>query len=238
MTNTVKTDVQKLAPGSVIDLFQLDATAQLGGGSILYFHPGVNELNETIYWDGQAYLRYPIDIEGFEYSTSGTLPKPKIKIANISGVISTLIHGNDDILGAKLTRIRTFIKYLDAVNFVGGVNPYGTPDPTCSFNDEVWFIDRKSSENLIYIEFELSSAFDVTGVKLPKRTCIQNVCTWRYRSAECGYAGSNYWNTSDAPVGLLSLDVCGKRLSSCKLRFPAANAPLPYGGFPGVTQYQ
>ena len=46
------------------------------------------------------------------------------------------------------TRIRTLAKFIDAVNFapIGGnpsVNPFGTPDPTAEFPQEVHAIDRK-----------------------------------------------------------------------------------------------
>jgi len=60
---------------------------------------------------------------------------------------------------------------------------------------------------------------------------VQNICPWRYRSSECGYTGTAYFNANDQSVTTLEQDVCGKRLSSCKLRF-GEFAELPYGGFP------
>ena len=33
----------------------------------------------------------------------------------------------NDLNGAKFTRIRTLARFLDAVNFTGNTNPYGTP---------------------------------------------------------------------------------------------------------------
>lgn len=109
----------------------------------------------------------------------------------------------------------------------------GTADPNQYLDREIWFIDRKSAENKVFVEFELSAAFDVAGVLLPRRQCIQNVCTWAYRSAECGYTGGPVADRNDEPVTDLADDVCGKRLSSCRLRF-GQYAPLPFGGFPGA----
>ncbi len=65
---------------------------------------------------------------------------------------------------------------------------------------------------------------------------IANVCQWEYRSPECGYSGSDYWDKDDNPVSVLSQDRCGKRLASCVLRFGGSGGvePLPFGSFPGV----
>lgn len=226
---TIELDIQSLAPGTLVDLFELDTTSL--GGDKTYFHPGTNELTNNVVWQGITYTRFPIMVEGFERTGSGTMPRPKIKVANVTGAISALAYLYQDLVGAKVTRRRTFLKYLDAVNFTGGVNP--SADPNVGFPDEIWNVDRKSAENGIFVEFELAAAFDVAGILLPRRQCIQNVCTWKYRSAECSYTGGPVANISDVPVTTLPDDVCGKRLTSCKLRF-GATAQLPFGGFPGV----
>jgi len=297
----IEASAQKLVPGAIVDLFELDYSS-LVGGEILYFHGGVNGLGDDVVWGGITYTRYPIDAEGFERSSSGIVPRPKIKVANIMGNISSLSYQYQDLVGSKLTRRRTFVKYLDAVNFPGGINYQA--DPNVAFPDEVWTIDRKSSENAVFVEFELSAAFDVMGVLIPRRHCIQNTCTWAYRSAECGYIGlggvatkndvaitgtsgtysrvgttvtvtaagtwvlgnsytiesssgnlvSGVYTISTGGSGTFifatgisgttsgnciirsgstSTDKCGKRLSSCKLRF-GTNAELPFGAFPGV----
>jgi len=225
---SIESDVQGLSPSALISLFELDTTSL--GGDKTYFHPGVNTLGNNIVWQGITYAKFPIEVSGFEKSGSGTLPRPTIKVANITGMVSSLAKTYQDLIGAKVTRRRTFAKYLDAVNFPGG-NP--TADPNVAFPDEVWNIDRKSAEGPIFVEFELAAAFDVAGIQLPRRQCIQNLCTWKYRSAECGYTGGAVATNLDIPTSDLTQDVCGKRLVSCKKRFGEHN-PLPYGGFPGV----
>ena len=86
------------------------------------------------------------------------------------------------------------------------------------------------------IEWELTAPYDLVGVKLPRRQCIQNVCVWKYRGTECNYTGTLYFDKNDAPVQTAQLDVCGKRLNSCKIRWAATDksTPLPFGGFPAV----
>ena len=81
------------------------------------------------------------------------------------------------------------------------------------------------------VSFELASKLDLPGVKVPKRQLVGNICQWAYRSSECSYTGSNYWNAQDETVGSLAEDRCGKRIGSCKLRF-GENATLPFGSFP------
>ena len=60
-------------------------------------------------------------------------------------------------------------KHLDAINFPGGINPLGTPDPTAEFPQEIYKIDRKASENREVVTFELAAVFDLVGVIAPKR---------------------------------------------------------------------
>ena len=214
--------LQAVAPGAIIELFELELNAaQHGVNETYYFHAGVNATNSgNIIWNGQVYLAFPIEATDFEYTGTGSLPRPKLRISNIFGTITGLILSLPNGLeGAKVTRIRTLARYIDGVNFPGGTNPLGTPDPTAEFPREIYYIDRKAAENRDLIEFELASAFDLVGVRAPKRQCVSNVCQWTYRGAECGYAGNAYFNFNDVPVGAIGQDVCGKRLRSCELRF-------------------
>lgn len=243
---TITAEIQKLAPSAIIELFVLDATAF--GGGLYRFHAGTNQLSANIVWQGDTYTAFPIQATGFDYSGNGQLPRPKIAVANALGTITALVLNYDDLLGAKLTRKRTLAQYLDDVNFNAQsleldfvAQDYririSAADPNAEFADDVFYVDRKVNETKDVVEFELAAAFDVAGVQLPRRQIIQNVCVWKYRGTECGYSGSNYWNAADQSVATLGQDVCGKRLSSCKLRFGEYD-PLPFGSFPaaGLTR--
>ena len=216
-------DLQQIAPSAIIELFELELNAtQHGVTETYYFHAGVNATgsNGDIIWNSQAYMRFPLEAEGFEYSGQGQLPRPKLRISNILGTITALILTLPSGLeGAKVTRIRTLARYIDGVNFPGGTNPYGSPDSTAEFPREIFYIDRKTVETRDVIEFELAAVFDLIGVRAPKRQCVSNVCQWKYRGPDCGYAGNAYFNTNNQPVATLALDACGKQLSSCELRF-------------------
>ena len=187
----IVSDLQSIAPSAIIELFELQLVPSLHGtGDVYRFHAGVNSKNNgNIVWAGNEYLAFPVEADGFEYSGSGQLPRPKIRISNLIGSITTiLLILPNGLEGAKVTRIRTLARYLDAVNFTGNTNPFGTPDPTAEMPREIFFVDRKTSENREIVEFELATAFDLQGVRLPKRQCISSICQWTYKSAECGYS--------------------------------------------------
>ena len=86
--------------------------------------------------------------------------------------VNTTTAGND-LTGATVTRIRTLARFLDAVNFPGDINPYGTPDNTAEFPQEIYKIDRKSAENREVVQFELAAVFDLAGIRAPKRQCTR-----------------------------------------------------------------
>jgi lambda family phage minor tail protein L len=231
-------ELQSVTPSAIIELFELQLNSAIQGVGDLYrFHAGTNmNANGDIVWNGNSYMAFPIQASGFEYNGNSQLPRPKIQVANILGTITAIILSLPEGLeGAKVTRIRTMARYLDAVNFSGNTNPYGTPDPTAEFPREVYYIDRKSAETRDMVEFELAASFDLAGVKSPKRVCISNICQWVYRSAECSYTGSAYFDANDVATTAAN-DVCGKRLTSCQARF-GSSAQLPFGSFPGIGTY-
>lgn len=214
-------ELQSVAPSAVIELFTLELNvAQHGIAETYRFHAGTNVSGGNLVWAGNTYLAMAIEASGFEYSGNGQLPRPKIRVSNTMGTITALILSLPNGLeAAKVTRIRTLARYLDGVNWPGGVNPLGTPQPDCEFPREVFFLDRKSAETREVVEFEMCSAFDLANVRAPKRQCIANICPWVYRSAECSYSKPGYFDINNDPAGSLALDVCNKRLDGCETRF-------------------
>jgi len=313
--------LQEINPGAIIELFTLELDATLHGSTTIYrFHNGANlNANGELVWNSNSYLRFPIQCEGFEFTGTGTLPRPTISVSNIFGTLTAIMQNvnqttvGNDLNGAKLTRIRTLARYLDAANFapttttttstqtvadpsdaetvtytvtvanVGGsnifvingsnnpvitmkrgstyifnladgtnathplriksdaggeqtttvsgtpgqagatvtyspaypgapsdlryycsshgnamgntitmnnpntiqqqttsssttqTNPYGTPDPTAEFPKEIYFLDRKISENRDVVQWEAISALDLVNVKLPKRIATRDI---------------------------------------------------------------
>lgn len=271
----ITSELQGISPTAVIELFQLELDSVQHGVDTTYYFSGLNQGGtQAITFGGQVYTAIPLEAEGFSYSGQGSLPRPTLRLSNlfstITGLIATLPNGLE---GAKVTRIRTLARYIDAINFppapaylltedgsfilaeddsfiqtdFNGTNPFGTPDSTAIFPKEIYYVDRKSAENRTLIEFELASAFDLAGVRAPKRQCISR-CQWVYKSVECGYDPTvgpgkvvdgvtfTRFTANDVGTTVDSEDVCGKRQSSCECRF-GENKELPFGGYPGIGTF-
>tara|TARA_Y100000401_G_scaffold25920_1_gene18228 strand:- start:10402 stop:10980 length:579 start_codon:yes stop_codon:yes gene_type:complete len=181
-TALVVSDLQNINPSSIIELFTLQLKNSLHGSNSIYrFHNGTSlNNNGEIFWQGNSYQRFPIQANGFAFQR-GKLPRPRITISNATGFMSSIlntinaINPGNDLTGATVTRIRTLAKFIDAANFTGGVNIFGTPDPNSEFPKEIYFVDRKSTENRNIVEFELAAVFDLAGVRAPKRACTRDI---------------------------------------------------------------
>tara|TARA_Y100000401_G_scaffold21090_1_gene14118 strand:+ start:516 stop:1094 length:579 start_codon:yes stop_codon:yes gene_type:complete len=176
-------ELQKINPSSLIELFTVTLDSSLHGATTVYrFHAGsnMNSSGELI-WDGNSYQRFPVKAEGFEFTGKGQIPRPKFTVSNALGTITALMAlvnqttSGNDLTGAKFTRIRTLARYIDAANFTGGTNPFGTPDTSSKLPDEIYFIDRKLSENRDFVEFELVSELDLLNLRLPRRQVTRDL---------------------------------------------------------------
>ena len=171
-SSAIVSNLQNTNPSAIIELFTLQLDNSLHGATTIYrFHNGSSlKDNGEIVWAGNSYQRLPIQAEGFAFR-KGQLPRPTLTLSNALGTITSILLtvnnttvGND-LTGATVTRIRTLARFLDAVNFPGDINPYGTPDATAEFPQEIYKIDRKSAENREVVQFELASVFDLAGIR-------------------------------------------------------------------------
>ena len=123
-TAPIITDLQKINPSAIIELFTLTTDATLHGSAQTYrFHNGTSlNANGDIIWAGNQYLKMPIQAEGFAFR-KGQLPRPTLTISNALGTITAILLNvnqvttGNDLTGATVPRIRTLARYLDAVNF-------------------------------------------------------------------------------------------------------------------------
>ena len=187
VNSAVFNDLQSINPSAIIELFKLQLSTAIHGANTTYrFHSGSNlNANNKIVWKTEEYLRFPIKAEGFAFQ-KGQLPRPKLLVSNAGNVGSSLAGlsisailltvnettpGND-LTGATLTRIRTLAKFIDAANFANGQN--ADTDPNAEFPQEIYFIDRKSSETRELVEFELAAPTDLAGVRIPGRQATRS----------------------------------------------------------------
>ncbi|NDV19995.1 phage minor tail protein L [Pseudodesulfovibrio sp. JC047] len=227
----INSDVQKASPGNLVHLFDIDATGI--GGDVYHFVKATDQ-GQPVRWRGNVYMPLDFEGEGFEVNGQGSLPRPTLRVSHIKTALLGVVRESGDLLGAEVTRWRTFSKYLD-----GGPQA----DPNVHFPPDIYNIDRKIVQNKVFIEWELAASMDQEGKKLPGRQILRDTCTHIYRrwtgcafdysKATCPYTGGGCFDRAGKPC-LEGEDQCGKRLSDCELRFP--HQPLPTRAFPGVAR--
>ena len=199
-----------LSVDSIVEMFEIDVSdigfnnsSSLVNNGIFRFHNAVKLISSNIIWQGNNFIAIPIAATGFEKTARGTLPTPKLALAvNDAGItalteLKTQIRKFDDLVGAKVTRKRTFAKFLDVENFFNQTPPQGfAPDPNAEFPNDIYFIDRKTNENKFVIEFQLASILDVEGLLLPSRTVVASRCIHNYRGEGCLYEYASRKNST------------------------------------------
>tara|TARA_R100000231_G_scaffold44696_1_gene38737 strand:+ start:1746 stop:2366 length:621 start_codon:yes stop_codon:yes gene_type:complete len=184
-------ELQSLNPSSIIELFKLELVEGLHFATgnpdsvptVFRFHAGTSmNSNSDIVWQGDTYQRFPISADGFEFTGTGSIPRPQLVMSNLGGInrnnvvisvtdlmiIVNLTTPNNDLLNAKLTRLSVLASSLDNVNFSSGSNPFGTPNSN-ELPQEIFFIDRKMNEDREAVGFELVSNLDTENKKIPAR---------------------------------------------------------------------
>lgn len=227
-------EVFKLQPDALVEFFEIDFSnlqedfkelerkygkplgASDGSDSVYRFTSNVNGSN-PLYWQGKGYQPLPIETADFESPSDGRLPRPKLTIANPSGLLSSIVAVNHDFHGCKVTRKRTFVKFLDDANFpantfnyedvdgevaiirnraseensttpIEGTNPFGKADPNAHLPDDVYYINRKVLDSKNSIEFEMTSILEIGDLMFPDRQILADHCGFRYRDPKsCGY---------------------------------------------------
>ena len=223
-------ELGNLDPSTLLSFFEIDLSSVVGSISsslikdyaevnpslpnfedskdnILRFHNNIRVFDSYIFWQGKTFFPAPIQAEGYEISSRGILPTPRLSMSSqsdqeteILSLIRRSIRKYGDIVGAKVTRIRTYAKFLDKNNFADIAKYDGTdgsylssfpegyePDPYAELPRDIFFIERKASESKTAIVYELSSSLDVEGVKLPRRTVQSRKCGFAYRGCGCFY---------------------------------------------------
>ncbi len=191
--------------------------------------------DHAVLWDTETYSPHPIKSEGWEISTTGTMPRPKVTVSNLDNSFTALVEENDDLTGGIVRRIRTYGNFLD-----DGPDA----DPGAHLPIDVFVISRKTEHNRQQISWELCAPGDQEGVTLPRRKVVRDYCdkqtrrwtgsVYDYTNATCPYVGApkDAEGVDCAPED----EVFSKRITTCcKARF-GANAVLPTGAFPGAAR--
>jgi lambda family phage minor tail protein L len=241
----IREELEGFSVDDEVQLYTIDASRI--GGSVYHFAPTSVEASDSTFvapqFGGTSYAVLPFTSDGWDYTAGGSLPQPTVRfmiaredndVASMASQFLALLASLDDMLGARVLRIRTLRKFLDDGS---------EPNPQAHLGIDVFTVARKSNQTPDFVEFQLKSALDVEDVVLPRRQVL-NFCqltyrravadgTFDYTDATCPYVGTTYFDANGEPVGDPRQDRCGYRLVDCKLRF-GQNAVLPFGGFPGA----
>ncbi len=225
-------ELTNLTPSALMTFFEIDLSSTVGSiqssllkdyqeisevlpsfqgqsQNVLRFHNNIRVFNSIIFWQGNTFFPAPLKADGFDITSRGVLPTPTLSITSQKedgiealSVLRRTISKYGDIVGAKVTRIRTYAKFLDKTNFSDISEQNGTqgiyasnfpegyePDPYAELPRDIFFVERKSQETKTGITYELSSILDVEGVKLPRRRVLSKKCGFTYRGCGCFYEG-------------------------------------------------
>lgn len=144
----INTHIHEIEPSTPIFLYEINLN-QIRPESINYpttegpikngilrIHNDFNLFNINrgiIKWKGEYYFPFPIYGEQFDITSNGTIPTPKVKFSSqflddefnsFYKYIRMQMNELKDIVGSKVTRRKTFVRYLSADNFEGNVNPF------------------------------------------------------------------------------------------------------------------
>jgi len=240
----INAELSSLTPSSPLQFYEIDLS-EVSPITINFDYNGQQPMNRGILriyndynlfkitsdsygrikWQNNFYYPFPIFSEGFEYTSAGTLPTPKVSISNLSpdysnnsfyNYIRMQMQSLGDIVGAKFTRIKTFLKYLDGSNFSQGYNPYMTNSGIYEMElpRDIYYIDRKTIENKSIVEYQLNTILDLENLVLPGRTILAKKCPFQYRGEGCCYEYNSrltylhsgiYANIQNSPITVKAL---------------------------------
>lgn len=149
----INTHIHELEPTTPIYLYEIDlneiqpisikfSNESVFSDGVIRIHNDYNLFNINrgiIFWKDKAYYPFPIFGEGFDITSNGSIPTPKIKFSSqfledqynsFYKYIRMQMNQLKDIVGAKVTRRKTFLRYLNGINFIGGINPFNEYDET------------------------------------------------------------------------------------------------------------
>lgn len=160
---TIETEIHKQHQSSpLVELFTLDCSS-IGG--LTYRFTNHFAESGSVAFNGLTYTSLPIAATGYELTTSGTQPRPTLTVSNVTSVLLNAVITLGDIVGCKVSRIRTYEKFLDG---------QPTTDTTQYLGPDVYFIEQKSSHTKTAITWQLASSLDRLGTMLPRRQVLKS----------------------------------------------------------------
>lgn len=158
---TIQQIIQQAQTDPIIDLYKLDLT--ILNGSIYYFTPMTAANGTTLVTGNRIWQAMPIMIENLSYSTIDAPAKPTLTVSNINKTLLWGVISLGDLVGATLTRWRTFSSLLTGTSST----------TTSSLPNDKFFVEKKLVHNKMNIQWQLTSVIDKSGASIPKRIFLK-----------------------------------------------------------------
>lgn len=192
----INKEIISLSPSTLVEMFVIDSRDIDNNRlpiseQLIHIHNYVSPELTPIYFDGQMYAAVPCEWKGGELKGDGTQqPRPRFNITNHKGYASRIIRQANGMVGAKITRRRTFAKFLDEQTWPTQAPRWNTPDVNDFLAEDIFYVNKKVSETKDIVAFELVTALDLENVQLPRRKMFALSCGFQYRNGTgCGYDG-------------------------------------------------
>jgi lambda family phage minor tail protein L len=160
-------------------------------------HYTSHEANIT--FDGVLYTAFGISHSSVDENSAGEVDTVTLTLSNASRLIQAYLELYD------WRKKKVIIKQI-------WLDDLSTPT---NVKEDSYYVDSYSA-SYESVSFILSTLFNLSGVQIPSRRYERNSCSWRFKGAECGYAGAE--------------TTCNKTLARCTV---LANDSR-YGGFPSI----
>lgn len=159
--------------------------------------------DDDIVFNGKTYLKFPLTHESVGENTTGEIDAVMVRVSNVSQFIQNKLESYD-LRGKKIIITMVFANLLSsALNLI----------------EHSYYIDSYNA-GVEVVEFTCTSKFDLMKLELPTRKFWRNFCSWKFKSAQCAYAGS--------------ATNCNKTFQKCK----ELNNSVRFGGFPSIPSRQ
>ncbi len=157
---TIAQELQKSNTSPYVEMIDVDGT---GIDPFLRFF-FTNSSDQSFGFGGQTWTPFPYQLTGCEVTTDQP-PRPKLTISNVTKILQPYLQTYQDLVNVKVTRRRTLYKYLDGQS---------TADSSQEMPKEIYFITMMTRHDRELIEFELSTVYDLPGVKLPRAQALKD----------------------------------------------------------------
>lgn len=161
---------------------------------------------EDITFESNTFTAFPFEIE-LSDTSKGEIPSLNIMLSNVSRIFTQAVEITNGLVGYKVRLIVVNSAYL--------------ADGAALDMD---FTILSVTANAQIISFKLGTVNPLLQ-RFPVRKIYKHYCGWKFKSLECGYAGS--------------VSLCDKSLTTCK----SFDSPVGswsqskrFGGFPGVAK--